>query len=271
MPSDNLRRDVNEELMKSGIFVDEASDLPNKKFKPYSHQERLNLKSIATACFYAENNNLNVILGDVPEIVYRQNIANSLTLLQLQNIFTHCSREIAMYPDLMPQTPFTIACYHYPEIFLRPSDKYISTLLEYLIHRKYNNILAIVGNGQAQSIMEYLDQRKVSTFEKELEITPPMKHIIKGVQGEEIVEKHALLDVLFHGKDILQEIENIKFKTSYEMIKKHCDPYHIDSSKLDQFRVLHYQFLTKYQAYCEKEYENGKKNLKREFISKMGI
>lgn len=271
MPSNEIRTSVYKHLLSNGLFVDYNEEYSSQKFKPYTHNERLNDEAIGVACLYAENNKMDVILGDIPETVYRQNIANSLTLLQLQNIFTHCSREIALYPDLQPQTPFTIACYHYPEIFLRPIDRYISSLLEYLIHKKHKNILLIVGNNQSDSIMKYLDHRKAASIEEDLKILPIKENIIKGFQPEEILEKHSLLDVFFNGREILKNMEKMNFKTTYEMIEKYNDPLHIDSSRKQNFRVLHYQFLTKYQAFCEKEYQNGKLSMRREFLSKMNI
>jgi len=240
-------------------------------YKPFDYQERLSLEAITVASLYGEDKKVEIILGDIPEIVYRQNIANSLTLLQLQNIFTECSRELAYHPDLKPQTPYTVACLLYPEIFLKPIDSYMSTLFEYMIHKGYNNIFGLVGHSQSESLKEYLDKRKVSNLEKELQVLPVPQSIIRDVQGEGILEKHALLDVMFHGREILDKIENINFKTTYEIIKKYSDPRHINSSKIDEFRVLHYQFLVKYQSFCDQEYENGKIGLKREFLRKLNI
>jgi hypothetical protein len=176
-----------------------------------------------------------------------------------------------MYPDLSPQTPFTMGSYLYPEVFLRGSDEYMSTLMEYLIHRKYKNVVAIMGNNQSDSVMKYLDNRKVHSIENELKITAEPENIIKGHLPEEIIEKHALMDVMLYGKDIFEIMEDIQFKTSYEMIKKHYDPKKIDSARLDQFRLLHYQFMNKYQGFAKTEYNNGKKTMNREFLTRLGI
>ena len=207
----------------------------------------------------------------MPETVYRQNIANSLTLLQLQNIFTHCSRELALYPDLKPQTPFTMACLLYPEIFVKPTDKYMTTLFEYMIHKGHKNILGLVGYNQSETMKEMLDKRKVSNLETELKIEPIPKSILRDFQGEEVLEKHSLLDVMINGAEILDNMDKINFKTTYEMIKKYADPLHVDSAKTDNFRLMHYQFIVKYHAYCIKEFENGRLLLKREFLRKLNI
>jgi hypothetical protein len=271
MPSQEVRSKVYDELLNTGILVDENVEDNATKYKAYEARERVSTEAIAAACLYAENKGIDIILGDLPELVFRQNIVNTHTLLQLQNIFTHCARELAYYPDLRPQTPYTMACLLYPEVFVKPSDKYMSTMFEYMIHKGHKNILGLLGYNQSETLTEYLDKRKVSHFEDELKLEPMMTSIVRDIQGEEVLEKHALLDVLFHGDDVLKKMESINFKTTYAMIKKHADPQHVDYAKKDQFRVLHYQFLVKYHAYFLAEIGKGKVTLRREFLSKMGV
>jgi hypothetical protein len=83
MPSEDIREEVNDHLLKNHVLVDRKVEKSSKRYKPYQHYERLSLEAIGTACFYAENKGIQVVLGDQPEIVYRQNIANSMTLMQL--------------------------------------------------------------------------------------------------------------------------------------------------------------------------------------------
>ena len=270
MPSLEHRERVNDDLLKNGILVDNIQLSDPIRYKPYELYERVSTLAASIASFYGEAKGVDIILGDLPEIVYRQNIANSLTLLQLQNIFTHCSRELALYPDIQPHTPFTMACLLYPEIFLKPTDSYICTLFEYMIHKGYKDIFALVGYNQSETIKEYLDKRRVSNLEEELKVTEPQGTIIRDLQGEEVLEKHAILDVMLHGVELMNNIENLNFKTSYEIIEKHADPNHIDSAKFNQFRVMHYQFLVKYENFLHIEYQKGTKMLQREFLRKAG-
>lgn len=269
MPSQNHRQKISEELLLNGLLINDTEDLPTTNYKMYEHNDRLNLDAITVACLYAENKQIPVILGDLPELVWRQNIVNSLTLLQLQNIFTHCSRELALHPDIEPRTPLAVAYLLYPEIFVKPTDEYMATLFEYMIHKGHKDIVALVGYNQSESIKEYLDKRRVSNLEQELKVKDVLKSIIRDVQGEELLDKHTVLDVMYHGRDILKKMKDINFKTSYKMIQKYSDPDHVDSSSLDKFRIMHYQFLVKYQNFCEQEYEKGKKTLERSFLSKV--
>ena len=268
MPSAEFREKVNDELLKSGILVDSKDEENQIRYKPYELYERVSTLAAAIASYYGEAKDIDVILGDAPEFVYRQNIANSLTLLQLQNIFSHCSRELALYPDVQPQTPFSMACLLYPEIFVKPTDSYMCTLFEYMIHKGYKDIFALVGYNQSETIKEYLDKRRVSSLEEELKVTPATGTVVRDLQGEEVLEKHSLLDVMIHGGKIMNNIENINFKTTYKMIEKHADPNHVDSSKFNNFRVLHYQFLVKYQKFFTQEFSKGKLMLSREFLRK---
>jgi len=52
--------------------------------------------------------------------------------------------------------------------------------------------------------------------------------VVRDITAEEIVEKHALLDVMLNGAEVLDNIENINFKTSYDIIKMYGDPDHSD-------------------------------------------
>ena len=40
------------------------------------------------------------------------------------------------------------------------------------------------------------------------------------------------------------------------MIRKYVDSLHVDSAKIDNFRLLDYRFIVKYYAYCIKRFEN---------------
>jgi hypothetical protein len=53
-----------------------------------------------------------------------------------------------MNPDIKPNTPLNIAYMLYPEIFLAPSDSYMTTLIEYMAATKrYKKICMFTGLG----------------------------------------------------------------------------------------------------------------------------
>lgn len=272
MPSLEMRNKIKKELIENNIFTKNIEESPEKinkikKFKNILNFERLSPEAMATSSFYAELTNIPIFLGDIPELVFRENIANSFTLMQLQNVFTHTSREIALYPDLNPQTPLNMAFYLYPDIFLQPSDKYMVTMLEYLLKR-YERITVLVGYAQSDSILTLFNNRKVSSLEKELQQVSVKNNFVNELSPEEIIEKHSILDVMFYGKDIIENMENYDFQTTYKMIKKYGDQLYTDSMSFGKMRLFHHECLQKYAKYCKQEFEEGKKILKREFLRK---
>jgi len=56
--------------------------------------------------------------------------------------------------------------------------------------------------------------RDVSHLADELMVVSPEGSILRDITCEEIIEKHALLDVMYYGKDILERIEDKEFKTT---------------------------------------------------------
>jgi len=120
----------------------------------------------------------------------------------------------------------------YPEIFLTYSDKYISTLIEYLVtKKKYKRVTGLVGYLQSASIEKYLRNRSCSHLA--IELTPTkIKHTkIADITVEEIVEKHSIIDVLMNGINILNDIESIDFSTTHKMINLYADPSYTDPKK----------------------------------------
>ena len=72
---------------------------------------------------------------------------------------------------------------------------------------------------------------------------------------EEIIEKHALIDVMYYGKDILNNIEKKDFKTSLSMINRYADIEKVDSKKALRMKYLHFELLKKYAKFAKDEFE----------------
>ena len=54
-----------------------------------------------------------------------------------------------------------------------------------------------------------------------------------------MVEKHAILDVMYHGKDILNDLDNADFRTSYKIIDKYGDVMFIDPKNKQKLKYFH--------------------------------
>lgn len=92
-----------------------------------------------------------------------------------------------------------------PNIFLKRSDEFMTTLIEYLAAKKsYKKIFGIFGNMQSDSIVDLLENRSASHLRDELEIPKIKRTIFKELTCEDLVERHSILDVMFYG-DVIRE------------------------------------------------------------------
>ena len=84
-------------------------------------------------------------------------------------------------------------------------------------------------NGQDESIPDSLRFENIKNS------------VVRDTTPEEIIEKHALLDVLTHGKDIFENLEEIDFTTSQKIIEIYSDVQKVDASKIQKMKVFHYK------------------------------
>jgi hypothetical protein len=66
------------------------------------------------------------------------------------------------------------------------------------------------------------------------------------ISTEELVEKHSILDVMFHGESILKNLPELEFKTTFKIIDQYADPNKVDSKRKAKLTLLHYRFIEKY-------------------------
>mmetsp|Transcript_2881 Transcript_2881/g.3061 ORF Transcript_2881/g.3061 Transcript_2881/m.3061 type:complete len:304 (-) Transcript_2881:1698-2609(-) len=256
------------------------------EFQPYFHNERLTYSSIAGVSLWADAKNIPIFLGDQPELIYRQNVANNYTLMQLQQIFMHCNRLLGQNPDLEPHVPANAGYFSYPELFLTPSDTYMSAVLDALtMTGKFKNIVCIVGLGQQETLPHYLRNRTEKSLMKELEPKVLKNSLIRGDDTcEVLVDKHTLLDILFHGKGVFDEeafsksslvalfndfdeyLEALDFHSTSHVIQKYADPENTDSKRIPLMRNLQYQLLDKYAESARRDYQVGEQQLQHKFL-----
>ncbi len=84
----------------------------------------------------------------------------------------------------------------------------MSTMIEYLSAiKKYKRVIFLMGHGQSDSVSHLLDWRKTSHFEIELEVPKIKSSILKDLTCEDLIEKHAILDVMHYGVNIFKDFE----------------------------------------------------------------
>jgi hypothetical protein len=91
----------------------------------------------------------------------------------------------------------------FPGVFLRRSDEYMSTILEYVSAlKKFKRVFVLTGHGSADAISNLLDWRKSSHFSMELAIPGIKGSLLKDLTCEDLLERHTVLDVMHYGLDI---------------------------------------------------------------------
>ena len=76
---------------------------------------------------------------------YRQWLANTHTLMELQEMFKNICRRLPRYAN-MNLTPYKLGTLLYPDSFLKKNDQYMATLIQMMIATKrYNRIVGIMS------------------------------------------------------------------------------------------------------------------------------
>ena len=180
-----------------------------------------------------------VILGDMPEILLRQIIGNSLSLEDAKDIFKYVLDQISKAK--IPITMETATHQYFSHIFLMPKDLYMTALMKETL-KAVNSMAAFVGNPHFTPIQRYW-------------IPPPhginmtqatkIPERIKNETNEMLIEKQALFEVLLDSRVWGKELAN-PFPYIEEDITK------ISDKDLTYFKKTFYVNLKKYQAFRDK-------------------
>lgn len=143
---------------------------------------------VMMASYYASSKRSSLLLGELPEQPWREWVCNSHTLMELQELFKHITKNIPFYESLK-LSPYRLAALIRPHLFLSMRDKYMATLIEMAIaSQKYKKILCILGVAQNQAIEQILfSESLLREVEGKREFTPIIEYLI----GPEI--KQSLL------------------------------------------------------------------------------
>lgn len=227
--SKTLEKLMNDDCFKiqSSLKIDKYKKLIEllKKMKIPNFREKINFELISTVCLFNDliqnkdlikENKLNkIMIGDIPINCQIKKLVNSNSLLQLKKMFETICVEFPNNPDFEPQTLLTIAQYFYPNEFLRDSDLFISSCLEYLVKHINNNnsnyefiekdvefqkiILAFTGYGQSMTIPYYMENVK-SDLKTILNYGKRYSSLITGNDTLEIIcDKLSILYLIFFG------------------------------------------------------------------------
>lgn len=200
-------------------IIKQIESIP-KNLKSPELSERLS-KDVLSICslWSLLNNNCKLILGDIPLCVLIKKIINKCSLYEIKDIFENTFKSLPQLPDLEPNNPLTISQYLYPEIFVKPSDEYMSEIVKIIFNSNLKkdklDISAFVGYGQTLSLPLYIGNfnnivdnntntlinNNVDNKLKQI-IDPGLRHktLIYGKDSLDIVaDKISMLLLLFYG------------------------------------------------------------------------
>ena len=207
-----------------------------------------------------------VLLGEMPEILYRQILANSLSLAELKDIFRFLMLKLEKMDN---PTSFREASHNiFPHIFNLPKDLYQTALLKESFQAALC-IAAFVGIHQFIPIQQYWEGAPHGINYSEATRIPDRP---LGERDEELIEKHALLDSLLENRAwgrsyivnpfpyIDQDVTNFGIKDFKAM--KECFLFHY--TKYEKFKKMNEK--VQIPSYEERlvslmRHEEGKKDL----------
>lgn len=136
-------------LNKSGMFIqkrakgesEEEYDERISAIKEYGildTRERISADAMTTVGLWAQSHNKPIFLSDIPDYLYRKNIARNEGLLEMRELLTESCMDVIMDPKIEPQIPYFGAVHRCPDILFHYSDRYTAALLKSVINRNPN-------------------------------------------------------------------------------------------------------------------------------------
>jgi len=131
-----------------------------------------------------------VILGEMPELLFRQKVANNLSIGELRDLFKFVIGKLQELNQPMSMREATLN--FLPHIFLAPKDLYMTALLKEAFQAA-TCITAFVGLSHYNPILEYWQPPPQGINFYEATRIPDR---IKGESDLEQIEKQAIMDVM---------------------------------------------------------------------------
>jgi hypothetical protein len=285
MPRRGLRKEIATNLELLGYNHRPKPSLSQQYLAEYEHAKSLIYQPINSIdgvtdetlgiiAYFAEIQGLNVVLGEIPEIIHKLIIANSMSRLQLSYMLKGTGREAIYYPDYNPNTPWGLGSKLFPELLVQPSDKYQAALLQALIpalpqlnQNPVNRILVVQTGVQSSTSPEYLRNRIFTNGLLDT-LTPPewKVPITQDFFIEEILEKFSILDVMTHGDDLFTKFKRLQFKSTYSILEKYASPSQ-STSERDELRYLHVQLMKKHHSDLQTAQAEAERELQKLYLS----
>lgn len=232
-PSHTLHQYLCEETEDKAIYVKnmQKNILENNFIRyPYATTSVLN----------AMCSEFQTILIDIPEQLFRINLANTLTIGQIREIYQEVVKDLKTFyksgvDDYV--TGYDLAHKAYPEIFQSLRDRFAISFLKSCLAK--DNILAVVSAPTFVAIDRFWDENLLFRNENK------MIERMSGDNEETLIEKHVILDVIMH----TQTWNDIYAKNRFIYIDK---AENIDSERKSQLKGMFFKYYQKYNEEVKK-------------------
>ena len=188
-----------------------------------------------------------VLLGDMPEILLRQIIGNTISIAECRDIFKSVLKQIKESEGELDME--SASYFFYSHIFLAPKDIYMAAILKNVLKACFS-VLAFVWSPHFTPIQKYwipppegVNYTTATTIPKR----------ILNETDEDLIEKQAIFDVMLGTRVWADKYITNPFPYIEEDITK------IPKEDLETFKKTFFINLKKYEAFRDKILENAKK------------
>lgn len=217
-PSYEIKENMRRMLLDKGFMINSKKSVDEHLYKNFksiesNQSERLTNEALSVISLWSEQKESKVVLSDIPESIMIEKLTNTLSLMQIRQIFEEVFTEFPNNPDWEPRTPLGTAINLFPDIFVNPSDAYLAQSIDNLAkienekkENKITKVVAFVGYGQTLSLPFYMNYDIDRNSMTNLMIPPSRyKNLITGEDKLEVLaEKWCLLSLIFNGIEGVQ-------------------------------------------------------------------
>jgi len=187
-----------------------------------------------------------ILLGDMPEILLRRILGNTISINEVRDIFKSVLKSIK---DSEGELDIQSATYLlYSHVFLAPKDIYMAAMLKNILKACYS-VLAFVGSPHFVPIQKYwipppegINYTTATTIPKR----------IMNETDEDLIEKQAIFDVMLNTRAWADKYVINPFPYIEEDVTK------IEKADMEYFKKTFFVNLKKYEAFRDKILENCK-------------
>jgi hypothetical protein len=187
-----------------------------------------------------------ILLGDMPELLLRQILGNTISIEEVRDIFKSVLKSIKESEGELDIKSATYLLYSH--VFLAPRDIYMAAMLKNILKACYS-VLAFVGSPHYVPIQKYwipppegINYTTATTIPKR----------IMNETDEDLIEKQAIFDVMLNTRVWADKYVVNPFAYIENDITK------IEKSDLEFYKKTFFVNLKKYEAFRDKIIENCK-------------